>query len=141
MSNGSVRGIVLAHGSLAEGFTDAVRQIAGSAADSLIPLTNRGLSPDALADLVRQHAGDGRTIVFTDLPSGSCGFAARRISSQSENLVVVTGVNLPMLLEFVVHHDMSMEELVPRLLAKGRGTVSCAPASLENHGHRAVSGG
>jgi mannose/fructose-specific phosphotransferase system component IIA len=141
MSDVQVRGIVLAHGTLAEGFVDAVRQIAGAEADALLAFSNRGLSPDALAALIREQLRDDPTILFTDLPSGSCGFAARRLSPEYPNLAVISAVNLPILLDFIMHRNEPLEQLVPRLLAKGRGALGCAPASLESHGHRAVSGG
>lgn len=135
-----VRGVVIGHGDLPFGIADAVRQITGSGEEALVPLTNRGMSPDSLAESVRSIVGDGPAILFTDLQSGSCGFVARRLSQQQQHLVVVSGVNLPLLLEFVMHRHLPLEQLVPRLLTKGRAAIGCAPAELENHGHRAVQG-
>ena len=136
------RGIVLAHGSLAEGFVDAVRQIAGAEADNLTAVSNRGMSPDTLAAELRKHISTTTpTVLFTDLPSGSCGFAARRLCPENPNLAVISAINLPLLLEFIMHRTEPLDQLVPTLLAKGRGSVCCAPATLESHGHRAVSGG
>lgn len=137
----AARGIILAHGTLAEGFVDAVRQITGPDADHLVPVSNRGMSPDTLAAELRKHITDGPTILFTDLPSGSCGFAARRLCPDYPNLAVISAINLPLLLDFIMHPEEPLDTLVPRLLAKGRGALCCAPPSLENHAHRAVSGG
>ncbi|MGH7504864.1 MAG: PTS sugar transporter subunit IIA [Longimicrobiales bacterium] len=136
-----VRGILVAHGAMADGIVDAVRHITGAEADVLIPLSNKALSPQHLADEVRNRVGHGPTIVFTDLPSGSCGFAARLLARELPDLVVISGVNLPVLLEFVMLRDLPMTELVPRLLAKGRAAVACAPASLDANADRVVSGG
>ena len=141
MSNGGTHGIVLAHGDMAQGLVDAVRHIAGRGGETLVPVSNRGLGPDAIAEEIRRHSGQGPTIVFTDLQSGSCGFAARRCLQNASQLVVISGVNLPMLLEFVMRREMPLEQLVPFLLAKGRAAICCSPASFENHEHRAVSGG
>jgi mannose PTS system EIIA component len=141
MSSESVRGIVLAHGDMATGLLDAVRHIAGSGADFLVPVTNRGLGPDALAEQIAQAASDVPTIVFTDLQSGSCGFAARRCLQGNPRLVVISGVNLPILLEFVMKRHLPLDELVPFLLRKGRAAICCSPATLETNEHRAVSGG
>jgi PTS system mannose-specific IIA component len=141
MSNGGTHGIVLAHGDMAQGMVDAVRHIAGKGGETLVPVSNRGLGPDAIAEEIRQHAGAGPTIVFTDLQSGSCGFAARRCLQDVPKLVVISGVNLPMLLEFVMRRELPLEQLVPFLLAKGRAAICCSPANFENHEHRAVSGG
>src|SRR5688572_16104000 len=141
MSSEGVRGIVLAHGEMAAGLLDAVRHIAGSGADALVPVTNRGMGPDALAEQIAQAASDVPTIVFTDLQSGSCGFAARRCVQGNPSLVVISGVNLPILLEFVMTRHLPLAELVPFLLKKGRAAICCSPATFENNEHRAVSGG
>jgi mannose/fructose-specific phosphotransferase system component IIA len=135
------RGILLAHGAMAEGIIDAVRNITGAEADVLVPLSNKGLSPQTLAEEVRRRVGDGPTILFTDLQSGSCGMAARLIARDLPNLVVLSGVNLPILLEFVMLRHLPVDELVPRLLAKGRAGMGCAPETLEKNVDRAVSGG
>jgi mannose/fructose-specific phosphotransferase system component IIA len=136
-----VRGILLAHGGMAEGIVDAVRHITGAEPDVLVPLSNRGLSPQGLAEAVRDLVGDGPTILFTDLQSGSCGFAARILARELPRLVIVSGVNLPVLLEFVMLRELPLSDLVPRLLAKGRAAIGCAPATLESNADRAVSGG
>ena len=142
MSDAGVRGVVIAHGNMASGLIDAVAYIAGPQVhDFLTPVSNRGLGPDALAQEIRRFAGEQPTIIFTDLQSGSCGFAARRCLQDAGNLVVVSGVNLPILLEFVMRRQLPLEQLVPFLLDRGRSAINCAPSSFENHEHRAVSGG
>ncbi|HSJ12938.1 MAG TPA: hypothetical protein VK939_00900 [Longimicrobiales bacterium] len=135
----AVRGILLGHGAMARGLADAVQQITGMGEEVLAPLSNKGLSPEALADAVNERVGGQPAIVFTDLQSGSCGFVARRIAQHQPHVVVVSGVNLPLLLEFVMHRQLPIEQLVPRLLAKGRASIGCAPAELESHGDRALS--
>ena len=105
-----------------------------------MPLSNKGLSPEALAEQVREHVGGQPAIVFTDLQSGSCGFVARRLAQQETHVVVISGVNLAVLLEFVMNRQLPLEQLVPRLLAKGRASIGCAPADLEKQDDRAVSG-
>jgi mannose/fructose-specific phosphotransferase system component IIA len=141
MSDGAVRGVVLAHGEMAQGMIDAVKHIAGISGDFLVAVSNKGVGPDALAEKISQAAGSQPTIVFTDLQSGSCGFAARRSIQAAPNIVVISGVNLPILLEFVMKREMPIEQLVPFLMTKGRAAICCSPTNLENHEHRAVSGG
>jgi mannose/fructose-specific phosphotransferase system component IIA len=134
-------GIVVAHGTLADGLVDAVRQITGADAEALIPLSNRGLSPEGLATRILDLAGGRPTLLFTDLQSGSCAFAARRLCLGNPRLAVISGVNLPVLLDFVLHRDMPSAELIPRLLAKGRASIACAPADTERHGGPVGPGG
>lgn len=139
----AARGILLAHGDMADGIVDAVRHITGAGEDVLVPLSNRGLAPPALADLVREQIGrgSGPVVVFTDLPSGSCGFAARLLARELPNVVIVSGVNLAVLLEFVLSRELPVELLVPRLLEKGRSAVVCAPTTFGANADPAVPRG
>lgn len=141
MSEVQVRGILVAHGSMASGIADAVQRITGAGEESLVPISNTGLGPEALADRVRTARGSGPAIIFTDLPSGSCGFAARLLARNETDLVVVCGVNLPMLLDFLMHRELPLDELVPRLLSRGRASIVSAPASYEEHADSAVTRG
>jgi mannose PTS system EIIA component len=134
-----VRAVLLGHGGMPEGMVDAVRSITGCDADAIVPLTNRGKAPEAMAAAVSAVLDDGSGIVFTDLQSGSCGFVARRLLHTSPDLVVISGVNLPLLVDFVMNRNLPVAELVPRLLGKGRASIGCAPASLEQDEHRPVS--
>lgn len=136
-----VTGIVLTHGAMAEGLVSAVRLIAGLEDGALVPLSNQGVSPELLADRIRELAADRPTILFTDLQSGSCAFAGRRLARERQDFAVISGVNLPMLLEFVLHRGEPLPRLVPMLLEKGRGAIACAPAEWERDADRAVSRG
>jgi fructoselysine and glucoselysine-specific PTS system IIA component len=135
-----VRAVLLAHGSFADGLMDAVRHITGCPLDAVVPLTNKGKSPETLAAEVLAALGDGPAIIFTDLQSGSCGFVARRVAQSAARLVVISGVNLPVLIEFVMNNTLPLEQLVPRLLTKGRAAMGCAPSHFEEHADRTASG-
>lgn len=135
-----VQGVVIAHGSMAAGMLDAVERISGIGREALTPVSNEGCSPHDLAERIQSAVGDGPAVVFTDLQSGSCAVAARRLCQQRDDVVVLTGVNLPALLEFVLHRELRLAELIPRLLAKSRAGISCAPTEMEDHARRAVSG-
>ncbi len=119
-----VHGVVLGHGGMATGLVDAVRRIAGVEADVLIALSNEGKGPEALRDELARTAGPGPALVFTDMHSGSCALAARLVCRSRDSTVVVCGVNLPMLLEFVFNRELPLDELVPRLVAQGRAAVT-----------------
>jgi mannose PTS system EIIA component len=139
MSDVAVRGVLLGHGDMPHGMVDAVRHITGAEPDALVPVSNRGMSPESLAEEVLRLVGEGPAIVFTDLPSGSCGFVARRLTQAVPQLAVVSGVNLPVLVDFVMNRNLPLHELVPRVLAKGRASMGCSPADLDDHERRAVS--
>ena len=121
-----VQGLMVAHGTFSVGMIDAVQRITGIS-DALVPVSNSGLAPDALARAILERLHEGPAILFTDLKSGSCGMAAHRLLRERGELSVVSGVNLPLLLEFVMHRDMALDELVARLVSKGRAAIGCSP--------------
>lgn len=127
MSEGA-RGIVLGHASVAEGLVRAARQISGAGEEALTALSNDGQGPQGLEEQLRAATGGGPCVIFTDLPSGSCAFAARRLSLMRPDTAIVCGVNLPVLLDFVFHREMALPQLVARLMEKGRaGLVGTCP--------------
>lgn len=133
-----VRGVVLAHASLAEGLVSSVRAISGLEG-ALAALSNDGCGPESLqARVDAALPGEGPAIVFTDLGSGSCAFTARRIALQRPDTGIVTGVNLPVLLDFVFHREMPLAELVERLVEKGRTGITGAHREAAAHADRAV---
>ena len=67
----AVRGLIVAHSSLAAGLAAAVRQIAGADEEALQTLSNEGRGPEDLAAALRTAAGDAPVILFTDLAAGS----------------------------------------------------------------------
>ena len=136
---GALRAVLLGHAGMPQGMVEAVRHITGCEDEAIVPITNRGMSPDALTAEVQGVLGAGPGIIFTDLQSGSCGFVARRLARPESGIVVISGINLPVLLDFAMNRTLPMEELVPRLLAKGRAAMGCAPAHLEEHADRAAS--
>jgi len=115
-----IQGVILAHGSMASGLGDAVIRISGAEPEALIALSNHGRSPDSLQAELNEILGRGPTIVFTDLPSGSCALVARLCCREEGETAVIFGVNLPVLLDFVFHRTLPMDQLVDRLVEKGR---------------------
>jgi mannose/fructose-specific phosphotransferase system component IIA len=122
------RGIVVGHGEMAAGLVDAVRCIAGEAAASLTAVSNEGKGLDQLRREIDRVAGEGTAVVFVDLEAGSCGLAAAYTCRDVTGRAIVCGVNLPMLLDFVFHRELPLEELVSRLVERGRSAIRAAPA-------------
>ncbi len=123
------RAIVAGHGGLPEGLVSAVEQITGRG-NALISFSNTGLGREeiesGLRDLLTLH---GVKIVFTDLPGGSATIAARRVLHDTPGLMIVTGVSLAALIDFVFcAADMPARESAARAVEKGRAAiVSLAP--------------
>jgi len=118
-----VRGVVVAHGNLARCLVETTESISG-VEGALLPISNTGCSPDVLAARIRDAVGSGEALVFVDLASGSCAHAARIVSGEGAGVPVVSGVNLPMLLDFAFHRDLDSVELAQRAVEKGRAGMA-----------------
>ena len=111
-----MKGIVLvSHGKLAEGMLDAVKMFAGEpeqiAALGFMPEEELALFAGKLKRAVDEvDSGDG-VVVFCDLLFGSpcnCSGMLLRTEEDLERVQVVTGVNLPMVIEYVTARGSGM---------------------------------
>jgi PTS system N-acetylgalactosamine-specific IIA component len=101
----------------------ALEQITGRG-DVFIGVTNRDLSAQDVEALLRKQLADSNaTVIFTDLPAGSCTMAARRIQREVPALKVVTGVNLSTLLDFAFTADSGDANAVEHAADKGRASL------------------
>ena len=117
-----LRGVVVSHGQVAQALVDAVRQITGSA-DHLVAVTNVDCGREALVERLAAAVGDGPAVVFVDLPSGSCLQASLLYLRGHAQVAGVAGVNLAMLLDFVLHDDDVPERAADRALATGGRSI------------------
>ena len=119
----SVRAIVAGHGTFADGMLSALEQITGRG-DVFVGVTNRDLSAKDVEVLLRQRIAEtNATVIFTDLPAGSCTMAARRIQRDQPDLTVVTGVNLSTLLDFTFTSESGDANAVEHAADKGRASL------------------
>lgn len=123
-----VVGVIVAHADLAEAMVRAVEGISG-VGGGLLAVSNARCTPETLRRRVQEAIGDRPAVIFVDLASGSCAFAGQKVAGELANVSVVTGVNLPMLLDFVFHRDMPPERLAERVVGKGRNALTATPGT------------
>ncbi len=120
---GKPRAIVVGHGEFSAGLVSAVGQICGLA-DKLVVLSNVGQSPEDIESTLRKQLElTGARVIFTDLPGGSATIAARRIAREDPGLVLVTGVNLATLLDFVFSSTGTPEEAARAAAERGKASL------------------
>jgi len=101
MMNERRSAVVAGHGRFAEGIISAVAQVMGEG-HGLVAVTNADRTPEGIEQSIREALErTGSTVLFTDLPAGSCTFAGARLARSIPGLQVITGVSLPMLLSYV----------------------------------------
>jgi mannose/fructose-specific phosphotransferase system component IIA len=113
-----LRGVVVGHGGVAAALVAAAEEISGIHG-ALHAVSNSGLGKEALERKVLEAVNGEPAVIFVDLPSGSCLFAAMRQLPTRPNLRVVTGVNLVMLLDFLFHRELTPEEVARRAAESG----------------------
>lgn len=118
--------IVVSHGSLARGLVSAMEAVLGPQPD-VFWLSNTGKTPAALQAaierLIAERAAGKHVYLLTDLRGGSCASTCLRTSRMAGVRAVFYGANLTLLLEFVLHRDLSAAQFFPTVLAKARHAV------------------
>ena len=126
-----LRGLIVTHGDLGRVLVETAEEIVGPAGDVEI-LSNEGHSRDSLARAVEQRleAWQGAEgLLLTDVPGGSCTQAVLQRLPQHPNVRVVSGANLPMLVDFLANRERcGAAEMVERLTERGRAAVRAFPA-------------
>jgi PTS system mannose-specific IIA component len=118
---------LVTHGTLGDELVRTVASILGPQ-EGVETLSNRGLSADGLTEAIERRLASmppgAPVVLLTDLAAGSCGIASRRVDRGGRDLRKITGVNLPMLLEFFHYRDiLPLDELLPRMEAKGKAGI------------------
>ncbi len=118
-----LRGVVVGHGGLSGALVAAAEEITGIRG-VLAAVSNTGADRDALEARVVEAVGDQATLVFVDMPSGSCLVAAMRRLAARPDIRVVTGVNLVMLLEFLFHRAEPVADAARRAAESGAKSIA-----------------
>jgi PTS system N-acetylgalactosamine-specific IIA component len=116
--------LVIGHKDFAAGIISAVTAITGRA-DLFRALSNDGLDPKAMEACLRDAIAEGVSVIFSDLPAGSTTMAARRAQRDFPAVTVVTGVSLPVLLDYAFSAP-DAEHAADAAVAKGRAAMMVA---------------
>ena len=121
-----LHGLIVTHGDLGRALRATAETMTGLGSDLEI-LSNEKHSRDSLCDAVEEHLrrwGDEEGMLLTDIPGGSCTHAALLRAAAHPNVGVVTGVNLPMIVDFLFNRGKyGVVELAARLEFKGKAAV------------------
>ncbi|MCC6350759.1 MAG: hypothetical protein IT347_14325 [Candidatus Eisenbacteria bacterium] len=120
-----VPAMLVMHADLAAALMHAAARVYGPVDDVLV-LSNEGLSR---AELEQRMAGTTGNwphggLVLTDFWGGSCHTSGLAAARGSAGIVIVTGVNLPLLLDYLHNRDhLGVSALAERLQVKGRESI------------------
>ena len=120
----AVRALVAGHGEFAAGLISAVEAVTGRGA-LLEAVRVQDLCGEDIQHLLRERLeATGALVIFTDLQAGSCTMAARRILRGMSDAVLVAGVNLPTLLDFVFAEHMTPTDAARHSAERGRAAIT-----------------
>ena len=121
---GGPRAIVAGHGDFAVGLISAVDQISGRGR-LLLPVAVKQLGVEDIEALLRKEMlAAGVRVIFTDLQAGSCTMASRKILRGMDDAVLVAGVNLPTLLDFVFADNVPPVEAARHAAERGKASIT-----------------
>ena len=120
-----VPALLVMHADLSAALLRAAEQVTGPI-EGVETLSNAGLSRDALereiAERVERWTGGG--LVFADFWGGSCHQCGASAARGRGEVVVVTGLNLPTLIDFLHNRERyGVVELAERLRKKGQESI------------------
>ncbi len=126
MTDKYITGIVVTHGQLGEELLRTVGLIVGDVHDCYA-LSGSDLGDEKVIKAIHEilDANDAsRAVVFVDYFGGSCGASCVRATRGLEGVKVISGVNLPILLDFVTKQGtMELDEIVGHLIHRGQESV------------------
>jgi mannose PTS system EIIA component len=118
--------IILTHGNLATSLKDTVEQMMGKQVGMMI-ISNQGKDPEGLLSRLEELVSKSKSkeiFLFVDLYGGSCWQAAKKFSSKRGDVVLITGVNLPMLVQFLSKRErLDKFELLEKVVESGKGGI------------------
>jgi mannose/fructose-specific phosphotransferase system component IIA len=121
----SVPALLVMHADLATALLHAAEAVYGPI-DGVQVLSNEGLSRAQIEariaeDVVNWTKGG---LVLTDFWGGSCHTCALAAARGNGSIVLMTGVNLPMLLDYLHNREhFDVEALAERMLQRGRDNI------------------
>jgi mannose/fructose-specific phosphotransferase system component IIA len=117
--------LLVTHSDLAAALLRAAAQVYGPVEDVEV-LSNEGLSRELLEDAIsdRVHGWASGGLVLTDFWGGSCHLCGAAAARGLGEVVIVTGANLPMLLDYLHNRDQfPAVALAERLQKKGQESI------------------
>ena len=122
-------GILIAtHGRLSESLLDAASMLVGETnfTEAVPFLSGQGVEDleEAVKKAVLKLSPNDGILALVDLPGGSPARAVGGLMFDNKQMELVTGVNLPMLLEvLMLRNSMTLEELVDHAFESGTGGI------------------
>jgi PTS system mannose-specific IIA component len=119
-------GIIVTHGRLAEELLRTAELIIGTVEDCYA-ISGSDLCDEELVQRIRRiivDSGREHAVIFVDYFGGSCCINSARAIDGIRGVKVVSGVNLPLLLDFLTKQGkMGFDEMIRHLVSRGSESI------------------
>ncbi len=120
--------IVTGHGNIATGIGSAVKLVFGQPEKFYTVDFTENITPELLEekilDKVNETGAGNGVLIFSDIAGGTPFKTASIISLKRENIKVISGMNLPMILEIICEREeMELEELYYHAMTIGKDEI------------------
>jgi PTS system mannose-specific IIA component len=122
---GFVPALLVMHADLAAALLHAATSVYGEISGVQV-LSNEGLSRDQIEERIAAEVAPWREggLLLTDFWGGSCHTCAMAAARGNGHIVLLTGVNLPMLLDYLHNRtNFGVEALAERMQQRGRDNI------------------
>ena len=119
-------GIIVTHGELADELCHTTELIVGKLSGCYAISGSDFCDEEVIGRIKEIIAGapDSRTIIFVDYFGGSCCINSVRAVKGLKGVQVISGVNLPILLDFITKRDsIAFQDMVEHLINRGKESV------------------
>ncbi len=114
---------IISHGTLAQCLKGIAEKLVAPSVE-VKAFTNMELSLEEIEKQIWEDIDKRepeKVILFIDLTGGSCWLLANRIKMKRDNITVIGGVNVPLIVSFQMHVDrMEWDDLVEKIIADGK---------------------
>jgi mannose/fructose-specific phosphotransferase system component IIA len=122
-----MKAMVITHGNIGAELVAVVESIIGPV-EGLVAMTNHGKGTEDMVGEINtwlQKDPSEFNLIMVDDYGGSCAVAAQLASAQREDVAILSGVNLAMLLGFVTwRENTDFDDLVVKLVNKAREAIT-----------------
>jgi len=123
--------MIITHNQIGSTLMETATDMLGSSPMPLeVIAVTTGCSPEYLLQTAREKLellsqGDG-VIVLTDMYGSTPSNIATRLCDHGNNVVVIAGINLPMLVRLLNYPNLNLEQLVDKAMSGGQdGILLC----------------
>ena len=115
------------HGNLA-GALKSVTENLGISAGNLYSFSNQERAVQKIEADIRALIKDKspeKILIFVDLAGGSCWLSAARLKNETNNIDIIGGVNVPMLVSYFMNSQrMDWQPLLEKVIADGKKGIA-----------------